>query len=259
MVYRRLVGVVFVSFPLIQGFGISTSLKQFTQTTTRIYFVPAEQDDDTGIPKVGRIERLAVRSYHPDHSRPSSRKYTTRKNAVNTCRVTVNGLQGDYNHYRTVALQQTPDRAVSLWTADVTVWLQGDNDSNDRKGYPVKPGDLGENVHISGLSFDDFEVGQKWQLGSQKLINNNDYGDDDAVVVVEITEPVVPCANLCKLPYINDEAITPKERIARCQDFLQQLDQAPGLRGWYAKVIVEGVLTVHDSVQLLPADTQNQL
>ena len=66
--------------------------------------------------------------------------------------------------------------------------------------------------------------------------------------MVEITEPVTPCANLCKLSYINDESIGPKERIRRCQDFISHLDRYNGYRGWYAKVLTPGGIMLGDKV-----------
>ena len=158
--------------------------------------------------------------------------------AVDSCLVTTHGLQGDYNHYRAVALQNTPDRAVSLWTQDCCEWLQ------QQEGYPVQPGDLGENMFLQGpdIAFDDFAPGVQLQLRGGK--------DTTTAVVLEITEPVIPCANLCKLPYINDESKTPSQRIQTCQAFLQVLGQFPGLRGWYAKVITPGQVHVNDVVHI---------
>lgn len=61
---------------------------------------------------------------------------------------------------------------------------------------------------------------------------------DDNHVVLEITEPMQPCANLCKLPYSNNtNKRRPRECIESCKQFLQFLDQAPRFCGWYAKVL----------------------
>eukprot|EP00977_Amphora_coffeiformis_P022048 scaffold10312_cov149-Amphora_coffeaeformis.AAC.2 len=180
------------------------------------------------------IARLAVRKYVGKDSKPSGQKYTTRKDAVEACHVTPHGLDGDYNHYRTVALQGTPDRAVSLWTSDCAAWLQHDHQ------LPVQPGDLGENMYVEHLTFDDLAVGQRLLVGE--------------TVVLEISEPVIPCANLCKLLFINQPDKSPSQRIQACQEFLEILDQAPGLRGWYAKVIISGQVRVHDVVELITKD-----
>ena len=68
-------------------------------------------------------------------------------------------------------------------------------------------------------------------------------------VVVEITEPIVPCGNLCRLPYVvGDPRSDPKQRMARCQYFLEMLGRREGLRGWYAKVVRGGIVRVGDSL-----------
>jgi MOSC domain-containing protein YiiM len=198
----------------------------------------------------GTVLRIASRSYNATTSKPSSREYTTRKEVValssssSGARVTPFGIEGDYNHYRTVALKNTPDRAISLLTSDVVEAL--------RANYPtyqtqIQPGDLGENIYITGIPFTFFEVGQRYQFQNPKRPmldeddDNKDKEDKDRVaVVIEITERIEPCANLCKLPYINDPMLRPTDRIQRCQDFIQYLDRFDGFRGWYAKVIGEG-------------------
>ena len=150
-------------------------------------------------------------------------------------------------------------------------YFADDGDGNDaddgardgdrrRRGY--RDGDLGENVLVDGVDFDYFEVGMRYRFFSSSSSSKGGDGggasadaammtagtttEDD--VVVEITEPMVPCANLCKLPYINDSALEPKHRLARCQYFLEALGQKEGLRGWYARVVKGGMVRVGDSL-----------
>ncbi|KAG7346503.1 hypothetical protein IV203_005571 [Nitzschia inconspicua] len=199
---------------------------------------------------VGEVVRLAARQYHPQNSRPSSREYSTRKDECATLEIQTSGCVGDYNHYRTLALQSTPDRAVSLLTCDVIESLQATS-------YPtLERGDLGENVLIEGLSFRFFQVGKQYCIDSSSCDEDEveagaiqrEGADGSApssinhTVILEITERIQPCANLCKLPYINDESLTPKERIERCHEFIVHLDQWDGYRGWYAKVIQQGII-----------------
>jgi MOSC domain-containing protein YiiM len=264
---------------------VPTTTHRFLSTTLSIDFVVRVHaiSFNHHQQKTGNVVRLAVRKYHPQHSKPSSREYTTRKDECSTLSIQKEGCYGDYNHYRTMASQSTPNRAVSLLTCDVLESL--------RATYPnaaILDGDLGENILVDGVTFQFFQVGQRYCIESM-----NDYSDEntsDATdfgvvgkisnvimsqdssanrttierqvepeelslssslsvpaapmnrVVLEITEPVQPCANLCKLPFINDEALTPKERIEKCQTFLRQLDQWDGYRGWYAKVIQPGTI-----------------
>jgi hypothetical protein len=190
--------------------------------------------------------------------------------------VSGNGAAGDYNHYRTLALRSTPDRAISILTGDVGSYVRSldggyfadDGDGNDaddgdgdrpRRGY--WDGDLGENVLVDGVDFDYFEVGMRYRFFSSSskskegdggasadaaILTEGTTTEDD--VVVEITEPMVPCANLCKLSYINDQTLEPKHRVARCQYFLEALGQKDGLRGWYARVVKGGMVRVGDSL-----------
>lgn len=203
-------------------------------------------DDDNTV--VGRVIRLAARSYHPVHSKPSSREYTTRKIQQSSVQIYKEGVSNDYNHYRTVALKNTPNRAVSILTTDCLKYIKAYQ-------YPVCDGDLGENILAQGLHYRFFQVGARYSFGGN---NSSQHGGNADVVVLEITEPMIACANLCKLPYINDEQKTPKERITTCKHFLDLLDKESGLRGWYAKVIQEGRIECGAKVQREPNNNKNK-
>ena len=194
---------------------------------------PQEQSDEQTI---ATVTRLAARKYNTDSSKPSSRDYTTRKDSLDTITVTPDGTVGDYNHHRTVALKSTPDRAISILTMDVMNALKSQ--------YPTsscRDGDLGENVLLEGMTFDTVKIGQHYKIGSQ--------------VIIQVTEPMIPCANLCKLPYINDTKLAPKERIARCLALLEFLEiPGDGFRGWYAKVVSPGDICVGDVFQVVQED-----
>lgn len=184
------------------------------------------------VDRIGTVVRLSGRKYNATSSKPSSREYTTGKDTLPFARVSKEGVQGDYNHYRTVALSSTEDRAVSILTTDVMTSIRA-----TYKNYNVQEGDLGENILIDGVSFRFFHVGQQYRFQS-----TDDETRKDESVIVEITEPIEPCANLCKLSYINDDSISPKDRIERCQDLIEHLDMHDGYRGWYAKVVKEGTM-----------------
>jgi MOSC domain-containing protein YiiM len=178
------------------------------------------------------VIRTAARNYNATTSKPSSREYTTRKDALFSIDVSLEGAFGDYNHYRTVALKGTPNRAISILTNDVMEMI--------KSAYPsFQIGDFGENILLQGITFSQLVVGQ-YEFSSNQ--NNNPGG-----VVVEITQHMVPCANLCKLSWINMAQLEAKERIARCQELIDFVDRADGFRGWYAKVLQPGVISVGDS------------
>jgi MOSC domain-containing protein YiiM len=204
---------------------------------------PGKDDVDDAV--VGKVVRIAARAYDKEHSKPSSAQYTTRKNEFPSLHVTKMGLEGDYNHYRTLALHSTKDRAISILTTDVMKSLRVTYGK-----YQMQEGDLGENILVDGVTFRFFRVGQYYQFTTTTIDK-----DSESRVVIEITEPVEPCANLCKLPYINDDSIEPKQRIERCKDFIDHLDRFDGYRGWYAKVHDEGSIGIGARVSLVVDDS----
>ena len=64
------------------------------------------------------------------------------KQAVLSLRVTLDGAEGDYNRYRTEKLGGDRDQALLVVTQDLLAALAA-------AGWPVHPGDLGENVTVS--------------------------------------------------------------------------------------------------------------
>ena len=54
---------------------------------------------------------MATRAYDKGASKPSSISYTTHKESKVSIFVQLNSVESDYNHYRTTALNSTPDRA----------------------------------------------------------------------------------------------------------------------------------------------------
>lgn len=192
---------------------------------------------------VGQVVRTAARQFRKDGSSAGSESYTTRKDAkLGGIFVEEGGVVGDYNDYRTKALSGTRDRAVSILTGDVMTWLRTEI-------ARAQDGDLGENVLVSGVVFGFFEVGQRYRFYQSAKGEGEDQSNGG--VVLEITEPAVPCANLCNLPYINDFNLERPERVKKCQKLIQQLGGAEGLRGWYAKVIAGGSIRPGDSVALV--------
>ena len=73
-------------------------------------------------------------------------------------------------------------------------------------GWPVMPGDLGENITIAGNL--TFEIGDIYSIGT---------------ATIQITEDIQPCNKLMFLPYVGRD---------KKSAFLNMLK---GRRGWYAK------------------------
>ena len=218
-------------------FSWQDKLKEFFSFEDESQF--GEQDQKQFVQKTatGTVVRLAARKYDPSSSKPSSRKYTTRKDEFSSVQITKEGVEGDYNHYRTVALKSTEDRAVSILTLDVMNSIRA-----TYKNYNIQQGDLGENVLVEGVPFSFFQIGRRYVFKSPDSDDESSLDGAKESVVVEITEPMEPCANLCKLSYINDQSIEPSKRIDRCKDFIEYLGRFDGYRGWYAKVHTQGVI-----------------
>lgn len=162
----------------------------------------------------GRVIQLGVKPKTPG-------QYGLPKHPVPALVVSASGAEGDYNRYRTEELQGDADQALLLLTEQVLEQLRAE-------GWPVAPGDLGENVTLGGIEEGSLHPGVRLRLGA---------------VVVEITKACVPCSELYALPYVG------KERGPAMVKALM------GRRGWYARVHAGGRLEVAAPVTLLPAAT----
>lgn len=141
------------------------------------------------------------------------------KAAVPVVHLTEAGAAGDYNHYRATALHGDPDQAVLVVTEDLLARLGGD-------GWPVKPGDLGENLTLAGIPESALGPGVVLVIGS---------------VRITITKACDPCDNLYALPYVGQQ---------RGPAFLKA---TVGRRGWYGRVDVAGEVRTGAAIQLAPA------
>lgn len=179
---------------------------------------PTLKDEESNKSKSGTVIRTAIKAYDKESSVPSHTAYTTRKESRGVIVLRPEGVNGDHNHYRTVALGSTPDRAVSILTSDIIQMLKnaGWND--------VWEGDLGENIYVDAIDYTFLEVGKRYKFQTKGS------SDEDEGVIVEITERIEPCGSLCKLLY---------------------LDEKEGLRGWYGKVIGGWKVAVRDQVSAL--------
>ncbi len=133
---------------------------------------------------------------------------------VAEARITTAGVEGDYNVYRHDIAGDDPNMAVLIVPFETL-------EEFNREGWPVRPGDLGENVTSVGVPYAGFSAGRRFRIGG---------------VLVEVTKPCTPCDNLFNLPYVGPE---------RGPEFLKvTLDR----RGWYAKVLEEGRVRTGDPI-----------
>ena len=124
------------------------------------------------------------------------------------------GIDGDYNRFRKNKKNNDPDMALMILSLDII------NDLND-EGWPVKPGDLGENLTLENVDYKTLKPGQKYTIGTAKI---------------EISFICDPCSNLKVLPYVGIEKIS---------NFIKTLMKR---RGWYARVLEPGKISEKDNL-----------
>ncbi len=93
----------------------------------------------------------------------------------------------------------------------------------NREGWPVRPGDLGENVTLQGVPYDALQPGREVRLGG---------------AVLQVSQPCTPCDNLYVLSYVGRE---------RGPAFVKAL---LGRRGWFARIVRPGDVRVGDRVEV---------
>ena len=157
----------------------------------------------------GSIARLSIKPRVPG-------EVGLPKHAVPVLRIGVSGAEGDYNHYRATKQNGDPDQALLLVTEDLLVQLNA-------AGWPVQPGDLGENLTLRGVPEVSLQPGVRLGIGG---------------ITVEVTKPCDPCNNLYHLSYVGKE---------KGPAFLKA---TVGRRGWYARVLTVGEIRTGASVQI---------
>ncbi|HUI86569.1 MAG TPA: MOSC domain-containing protein, partial [Nitrososphaerales archaeon] len=105
-----------------------------------------------------------------------------------------------------------PDQALLIMPIETIRELNSE-------GWPIRPGDLGENFTTSGIPYQAFGIGKVFTAGSARF---------------RITKACDPCDNLFLLPYVG---------APRGPDFLKVM---LGRRGWYAQVLEEGQVKAGD-------------
>lgn len=142
------------------------------------------------------------------------------KNKVEKCKLNNNGLENDYNNFRYDKKKIDSKMALLIISYDLIKYY-------NQNGWPVKPGDLGENLIIKNLNYSTIKPNQKYQVGN---------------TIIQITFKCDPCKKLRILPYIGTSKIN---------QFIKFLI---GKRGWYAKVLKTGTINQNDLFNLLDND-----
>ncbi len=140
------------------------------------------------------------------------------KPAVDEVKIDPSGIVGDFNRFRHEERRDDPNMAVLLIPQETL-------DELNREGWPVRSGDLGENITTVGLAYAAFQPGTRVRVGSALL---------------EVSKACEPCDNLYLLPYVGRE---------RGPEFLRTM---LGRRGWFARVLREGRVHAADPIELEP-------
>ena len=136
---------------------------------------------------------------------------------VDSCKIMLQGLEGDFNKYRSEKKQNDPDNAVLIMPLEMILILNAE-------GWPIRPGHVGENLTTEGIHYDSFAVGNKYRVGE---------------AILQISNPCTPCRNLHILPYVGEE---------KAPLFIKTLINR---RGWYARVLQEGLVKKGDTISEL--------
>lgn len=137
------------------------------------------------------------------------------KLAVTAARITGRGIDGDRQGNRTH--HGRPWQALCRWSADVI-------DALAAEGHPIGYGSAGENLTLRGLAWASIRPGLRILVGS---------------ALVETTPYAIPCQKNAQ--WFSDRQF---RRIAQ--------EVAPGRSRIYARVLVEGAVTVGDAVVVEP-------
>ncbi len=136
------------------------------------------------------------------------------KAPVETAMALRGGLKGDFNRSRHETEQDDPDEALLVLPLETIHQLNGE-------GWPILPGDLGENLTTSGIPYDHLAPGQLYRVGRTEI---------------QITRRCDPCTNLYLLPYVGE---------LKGPAFVKVMHLR---RGWYARVVREGLIRRGDPI-----------
>ena len=157
---------------------------------------------------VGRVLQVYLKGAIPDER-------GLPKHPVAEATITRSGVAGDFNVYRHREKADDPGMALLLMPVEMLRQLNSE-------GWPVRPGDLGENITSEGIPYAELGPKRAWTIGE---------------ATVEVVEACVPCDNLRRLPYVG---------AAREAEFLRTM---LGRRGWYARVLHEGRVRPGDPIR----------
>jgi|TARA_B100002052_G_scaffold290243_1_gene308609 cyclic pyranopterin phosphate synthase len=126
------------------------------------------------------------------------------------------GVEGDFNKFRTEKKNSTGTRAVTLFSLEQIEKLRSE-------GHSIDVGTTGENITIEGVDWPSLEVGNRLMIGE---------------AMIELSEPTAPCGKIGK-SFIDGA-------FSRIDHELEL-----GWSRWSASVIEEGHVEVGNQVIIL--------
>ncbi|MEE2876716.1 MAG: MOSC domain-containing protein [Candidatus Neomarinimicrobiota bacterium] len=144
-------------------------------------------------------------------------EFGLQKPEVEQAQITSNGIESDYNDYRTTKKDNHPDMALLLMPVETIREL-------NKEGWPIEVGDIGENIITEGIAMDTFKPNLKFDIGSAQI---------------QISYECDPCYKLHSLPYVGQD---------RGPEFVKTM---MGRRGWYARVLKAGEVSVGNACEMV--------
>ena len=135
---------------------------------------------------------------------------------IDKAEIKFEGVEGDFNKFRTDKKNSTGTRAVTLFSLEQIEKLKSE-------GHSIDIGTTGENITIEGVDWPTLEVGTRMMIGE---------------AMIELSEPTAPCSKIGK-SFIDGA-------FSRIDHELEL-----GWSRWSASVIEEGQVEVGSQVILL--------
>ena len=150
------------------------------------------------------------------HSINISTKGGVPKLPIEKAEIKFEGIEGDFNRFRTEKINSIGTRAVTLFSLEQIEKLKSE-------GHAIDVGTTGENITIEGIDWPSLKIGTRMMIGD---------------AMIELSEPTAPCSKIGK-SFIGGAFY----RI----DHEKEL----GWSRWSASVIEEGQVEVGSQVILL--------
>ena len=135
---------------------------------------------------------------------------------IDKAQIKFEGVEGDFNKFRTEKKNSIGTRAVTLFSLEQIEKLKSE-------GHSIDVGTTGENITIEGVDWPSLEVGARMMIGE---------------AMIELSEPTAPCSKIGK-SFIDGA-------FSRIDHELEL-----GWSRWSASVIEEGQVEVGSHVILL--------